>query len=88
MQPSETCDIEHTIIQHALPHGDMKDSATECLNLNVTVPKTQSSGLPVVVFIHGGGYFMGAGSWPQYDMQRLVALSVHHGKPIIGVTIK
>lgn len=80
--------MEHAIIQHTLPHGELNDSATECLNLNITVPKGQSSGLPVLVFIHGGGYFMGAGSWPQFDMQRLVALSVKCGKPIIGVTIK
>lgn len=88
VQPTETCDIEHTIIQHTLPHRELKDSTTECLNLNITVPKGQSSGLPVLVFIHGGGYAMGAGSWPQYDMQRVVALSVQFGKPIIGVTIK
>lgn len=88
IQPSETCDMEHAIIQHTLPHWEMKDSGTECLNLNITVPKGQSSGLPVLVFIHGGGYFMGAGSWPQFDMQRIVALSIQSGKPIIGVTIK
>lgn len=80
--------MEHTIIQHALPHGELKDSATDCLNLNITIPKTSSSGLPVAVFVHGGGYVIGAGSWPQFDMQRLVEISLRDGKPIIGVTIK
>lgn len=80
--------MEHTFIQHALPHEELKDSPTECLNLNITVPKGQGSGLPVIVFVHGGGYYLGAGSWPQFDMRRLVALSTRCGKPVIGVTIK
>ncbi|KAK2601418.1 hypothetical protein N8I77_010868 [Diaporthe amygdali] len=87
IQPSETCDMEHTFIQHALPHEELKDSPTECLNLNITVPKGQKKGLPVIVFVHGGGYYLGAGSWPQFDMRRLVALSTRCGKPVIGVTI-
>lgn len=80
--------MEFGYIQHALPHGELKDSGTECLNLNITVPKGKYSGLPVYVFIHGGGYFLGAGSWPHFDSNRLVALSEQHGQPVIGISIK
>jgi carboxylesterase type B len=34
-------------------------SGTECLNLNITMPglpSPTSSALPVMVFIHGGGF--------------------------------
>jgi carboxylesterase type B len=64
-------------------------SGTECLNLNITVPTTKSDeALPVLVFIHGGGFIMGSNHWPQYDMARLVKLSAELGMPIIGVNIK
>ncbi|KAF2179719.1 alpha/beta-hydrolase [Zopfia rhizophila CBS 207.26] len=70
----------------------------ECLNLNVTVPKETSGegkrrtggkggGLPVFVWVHGGGLSMGSNSWPQYDLQRFVKRSVEIGKPVIGVSV-
>lgn len=64
-------------------------SGLESLNLNITVPDVKvQKPLPVMVFIHGGGYLMGANFWPQYDMARLVKLSVETGSPVIGVNIK
>ncbi|CVK96625.1 related to triacylglycerol lipase V precursor [Fusarium mangiferae] len=61
-------------------------SGTECLNLNVVVPAgaRSSNGIPVLVYIHGGGFSVGANWWPQFDMKRIVQLSVHLGTPIIG----
>ncbi|CAO2656928.1 Nn.00g057310.m01.CDS01 [Neocucurbitaria sp. VM-36] len=66
----------------------------ECLHLNVTVPKFSSSrrrtsrlGLPVFVWVHGGGLSMGSNSWPQYDLRKFVERSSEIGKPIIGVSI-
>jgi len=66
----------------------------ECLHVNVTVPKsaldTETSsgkGLPVFVWIHGGGLGIGSNSWPQYDLQRFVDRSVELGKPIVAVSI-
>jgi para-nitrobenzyl esterase len=38
-----------------------------CLNLNVRTPETGASGLPVMVWIHGGAYISGAGSDGMYD---------------------
>lgn len=42
----------------------------------------------MIAFIHGGGFAIGANSWPQYDFRRLVELSVREGLPVIGVNIK
>lgn len=39
----------------------------DCLNLNVWTPDPASSGLPVMVWIHGGGYMSGGGAAPIYD---------------------
>jgi len=39
----------------------------DCLNLNVWTPDPAASGLPVMVWIHGGGYMTGAGSAVAHD---------------------
>lgn len=50
--------------------GELPDGSTseDCLYLNVTAPAAARH-RPVVVWIHGGGFFMGAGS--NYDATRL-----------------
>jgi carboxylesterase type B len=64
-------------------------SGTECLNLNITVPASATNGLmPVMVFIHGGGFLMGANYWAQYDPCRLVELASGEGMPMIIVGVK
>ncbi|KAF2281338.1 alpha/beta-hydrolase [Westerdykella ornata] len=64
----------------------------ECLNLNVIVPDIpESTGapkpLPVFLWLHGGALSIGASSWPQYHLTRLVNHSQKLGKPVIGVSI-
>jgi para-nitrobenzyl esterase len=39
----------------------------ECLNLNVWTPGPGASGLPVLVWIHGGSFMNGSGSVAEYD---------------------
>ncbi|MEO6880313.1 MAG: carboxylesterase family protein [Mycobacteriaceae bacterium] len=39
----------------------------ECLNLNVWTPMGSASGLPVLVWIHGGSFMNGSGSVLEYD---------------------
>ncbi|KAJ4212289.1 hypothetical protein NW759_011677 [Fusarium solani] len=83
-------DIEHLIIQKALPKPEPPGcSGTECLNMNITVPQeaSPSSKFPVMVFIHGGGFFTGANWWPQVDTKQIVRLSIQQGKPIIAINI-
>lgn len=45
----------------------------DCLNLNVWTPGTESSGRPVMVWIHGGAYVTGSGSTPWYNGRRFAA---------------
>ncbi|KAK1585060.1 Alpha/Beta hydrolase protein [Colletotrichum navitas] len=81
---------EHLIIQKAIPVTEFPGlSSTECLNLNLTVPleAKHSQPLPVLVFIHGGGFATGSNWWPQYDMKRLVQLASEREKPIIAAAI-
>jgi para-nitrobenzyl esterase len=55
----------------------------DCLYLNVWAPAARpSASLPVIVFVHGGDWIGGAGSWALYDGAYLA----EHG-PAIVVTI-
>jgi len=82
--------MEQALIQHTLPFTARSISDLEGLVLNITVPKDTSptDELPVFVFVHGGGFFIGSGSWPETDPSHLVKLSATNGKPVIGISIK
>ncbi len=45
----------------------------DCLYLNVWAPQGGGTGLPVMVFIHGGAFIEGSGSAPLYDGSFLAA---------------
>ncbi|KAL2786639.1 Alpha/Beta hydrolase protein [Aspergillus keveii] len=82
-------EMEFAHIQKALPVPQLQQSGTECLNLNITTPANVApeSNLPVIVFLHGGGYAIGSNAWPQYDFRRIVALSMTNNRPVVGVNI-
>ncbi|MDQ0925493.1 para-nitrobenzyl esterase [Pseudarthrobacter sp. W1I19] len=48
-------------------------SESDCLNLNVWTPDAGGSGLPVMVWVHGGAYVSGSGSDAMYDGGNLAA---------------
>ena len=48
----------------------------DCLFLNVWAPREAAGPLPVMVWIHGGGYRLGSGSGPGYDGAPLAASDV------------
>lgn len=57
----------------AVTGGDFTLPQSEaCLTLNVTAPSQPSAPLPVLVWIHGGGFMGGAGSLPWYAAETLV----------------
>jgi para-nitrobenzyl esterase len=42
----------------------------DCLNLNIWSPDLGQARLPVMVWIHGGAFLNGSGSWPTFDGTR------------------
>ncbi|XP_014554756.1 hypothetical protein COCVIDRAFT_104164 [Bipolaris victoriae FI3] len=94
VSPAGSIHAEFSFIQQSLPLPEVPaQSDREGLNLNITVPTDKSGSidpnakLPVYVFIHGGGFAVGSGWYPQYDPAPIVKMSVDMKKPIIGVTI-
>lgn len=59
-----------------------------CLTINVIRGSSvdENSKLPVGVWIHGGGFYMGSGSDERYNMSAIVANSYEIGKPFIAVS--
>ncbi|KFH73206.1 hypothetical protein MVEG_00427 [Podila verticillata NRRL 6337] len=66
-------------------------SERDCLNLNVFVPKKQLENkplIPVMVWIHGGGFKDGSNAMDLYDATNLVAHSENSlGRPVIVISI-
>jgi para-nitrobenzyl esterase len=57
--------------------SDLPPLSEDCLNLNVwTNAKSASAALPVMVWIHGGGFTRGAGSVASYDGENLARRGV------------
>jgi carboxylesterase type B len=90
INPPGVCDREQELIQARIPYTPRGQSATQGLTLNISVPASTkaSDGLPVLVFVHGGGFANGSANHPHYDLERLVELSVKIRNPIIAVGVK
>ena len=55
----------------------MLATSEDCLSLNVWTPaKSAGERLPVMVWIHGGGFVIGSGALPQYDGEQLARRGV------------
>ncbi|KAK4148958.1 hypothetical protein C8A00DRAFT_19298 [Chaetomidium leptoderma] len=61
----------------------------DCLYLNVVRPAgiADTAGLPVAVWIHGGGLYMGGSADRRYNLSFIVQNSVELGTPMIGVSL-
>jgi len=60
----------------------------DCLYLNVVRPSSyENVSLPMVVWIHGGGFYMGGAVDRRYNQTFLVENSVKIGKPIMAASI-
>ena len=57
--------------------------------MNVVRPHgRENASLPVMVWIHGGGYVMGGAADKRYNLTFMVQNSVQMGKPIIAVSFQ
>lgn len=56
-----------------VPGMGSDDQGDDCLNLNVWTPAADAGSRPVLVWIHGGAFSLGAGSLSVYDGSRLAA---------------
>lgn len=61
----------------------------DCLYLNVVRPAgiDTTAKLPVALWIHGGGLYMGGSADKRYNLSFIVQNSVELGTPVIGVSI-
>ncbi|MFE6052745.1 carboxylesterase/lipase family protein [Kitasatospora sp. NPDC056446] len=56
---------------------------TDWLTLNVCTPHPDGTGLPVLVWIHGGGYMAGTSGDPLYDPVELTRAGLAHGGLVV-----
>ncbi|KAF5327031.1 hypothetical protein D9619_004783 [Psilocybe cf. subviscida] len=81
-----------TVFGHACPQpaasGLGAPIAEDCLHLNIWRPQglAANAKLPVLFWIHGGGYTSGAASDPNTDPTGFIQRSVDTGKPFIFVS--
>lgn len=74
----------------AIPIESTLVADEDCLNLNVWAPGDSASPRPVLVWIHGGAYYMGAGSQGMYSGRRLaedgdaVVVTINYRLGVLG----
>ena len=68
---------------------DAQPESEDCLKLNIWAPK-DARNVPVMVWIHGGGYWWGSGGMPAYDGSALaerggvIVVTVNHRLNVFG----
>ncbi|KFY66364.1 hypothetical protein V496_02088 [Pseudogymnoascus sp. VKM F-4515 (FW-2607)] len=78
-------------LYEGVQESEVTTSEFDCLRLNIYTPSTSissmtSSKLPVLIYIHGGGWIFGDGN-SEYDGNFLVHESLNLQKPFIFVTV-
>jgi para-nitrobenzyl esterase len=76
--------------RRSLERSEFLPMSENCLVLNVWTPGTDNTERPVMVWLHGRGYYAGAGSEPLYDGPALaergdvVVISINHRLNVFG----
>lgn len=76
--------------RRSLERSEFLPMSENCLVLNVWAPATDSTDRPVMVWLHGRGYYAGAGSEPLYDGPALaergdvIVISINHRLNVFG----
>lgn len=76
--------------RRSLERDEFLPMSENCLALNVWTPGTDNAERPVMVWLHGRGYYAGAGSEPLYDGPALaergdvVVISINHRLNVFG----
>ncbi|KAI0125499.1 carboxylesterase [Xylariales sp. AK1849] len=78
--------------KHCIGYGGDEigyELSEDCLYLNVIRPAglSDASNLPVAVWIHGGGLYMGGSADRRYNLTFIVDNSVNQGTPIVAVSL-
>ncbi|KKK23364.1 hypothetical protein ARAM_002163 [Aspergillus rambellii] len=92
ISPPGSAEMEMSFIQQRLPKKKVPPpSALGGLSLNITVPaaypEREGRRLPVLVYIHGGGFVFGSSTYPHYDQAEVVRTAAARQTPIIAVNI-
>ncbi len=64
--------------------GEDDPESEDCLFLNIWAPRESREPRPVMVWIHGGGFFNGAASLPIYDGTRIA----EHGVVLVSINYR
>ena len=64
--------------------GEDDPESEDCLFLDIWAPRESREPRPVMVWIHGGGFFNGAGSLPIYDGARIA----EHGVVLVSINYR
>jgi carboxylesterase type B len=72
-----------------LMNGYEETQSEDCLRLNITMPASNpsTSRLPVLVFVHGGAFFIGSSTRPYYDPTSMCEDAMQQGFPHIFVSL-
>jgi carboxylesterase type B len=72
-----------------LMNGYEETQSEDCLRLNITMPASNpsTSRLPVLVFAHGGAFFIGSSTRPYYDPTSMCEDAMQQGFPHIFVSL-
>ncbi|KAH7408523.1 Alpha/Beta hydrolase protein [Phaeosphaeria sp. MPI-PUGE-AT-0046c] len=68
--------------------GNITETSEDCLSLNIARPQLHGNGsVPVMVWIHGGSFWLGSNTEPTTAPAGLIHQSIENGLPIMHVAV-